>query len=89
MKYLKLILKKSLGAIGYFLAKVFPKNNRIIFFEDNQGNFNSNTKHLYLFFSKNKKFFKCYWLTSNKNVYNFLKNQKLGVIYTQSLKIFF
>jgi len=89
MKYLKLILKKSLGAIGYFLAKVFPKNNRIIFFEDNQGNFNSNTKHLYLFFSKNKKFFKSYWLTSNKNVYNFLKNQKLGVIYTQSLKIFF
>ena len=89
MIFHKLILKKALGFIGYFLAKMTPKNNRIIFFEDNQGNFNSNTKHLYLFFSKNKKNFKCYWLTSNKDVYNYLKNQKLGVIYTQSLKLFF
>ena len=89
MIILKSLIKNILSGIGYLLANILPKNKQIIFFEDNQGNFNSNTKHLYLFISKNKNKFQPYWLTSNKKVYNFLKKKNFKTIYTQSLKIFF
>lgn len=89
MLVFKSLIKNFISVIGYLMAKTIPKNKHIIFFEDNQGNFNSNTKHLFLFISKNKIFFKPYWLTSNKKVYNFLKKKKLKAVYTQSLKIFF
>lgn len=72
----------------YILKNIVKLDDKLILFGCGNNTFSDNPKYLYLYYFK-KKGFHIYWVTSNINTYNYLKNKQFPVLFQSDLLTFF
>ena len=87
LRYELFFLNLILGFLSYFVPK---KKNFFLMGSKDAEMFYGNTKYFFLYLCKNKENFGCnpYWITSNKLLFNSLKEKNLPVVYLFSFKGF-
>ncbi len=78
------MLKSLIRLITKFILIKKFKKKIIIFTGSNFNSFNENSKYFYLYLSKIKKFYPL-WITSNDEIYEYLKTQNFNVIKKKKL----
>ena len=70
-----------------YILYFFPKNKKIIIFTAWFGEkYADNSMYVFEYMLNNYKNYYCYWLASNKNLYNELKSKGIPVLYSKSFK---
>ena len=90
---IKLIIDSILLIPLKILLTLIKKDDKVFIFGDFLGKrFGDNSKYLYLYLCKNKEKYllkKIIWITSTKEIYEELKNNKYEVYYKYSFKSFY
>ena len=77
--------KYLINSLSKFILKKKLKKKKLILFTGTDFNsFNENSKYLYLYLSKFKNFYPL-WITTNEEIFNYLKTKNLNVIKKKKL----
>ncbi|MCS1351051.1 CDP-glycerol glycerophosphotransferase family protein [Mechercharimyces sp. CAU 1602] len=86
IRLLKVWTRRYVGVTIYNLARLFPRDNKLIVFgAENGGGYRGNPKYLFLHMNTDSRF-RCIWVLKKKDVVESLQNEGIEAYHYHSLK---
>ena len=80
------MIKDIIKLILFFFLRSIPKKNIIVFGDRAGKRFADNSRHLFLYLSKNYNKFTYVWISKDKEIIDYIKNKNMLAFHSYSIK---